>query len=368
MSFDTDVFIVGGGPAGLAAGIAARQKGLRAIVADAARPPIDKACGEGLMPDARAAAARIGIEIPANAGFEFRGIRFAGPRNSVAAAFPEGAGLGVRRTVLHPLLADCASQAGVELSWGIPVTGIGTHTVTLGQTPVRTRWIVGADGGQSLLRRWAGLEGFRRQTRRFGFRRHFRIAPWTDCMEIHWGEGCQFYVTPVSDDEVCLVLMSRSPHLRIEDALPAFPELRHRLGDAAVTTPERGSLAATCRLKTVARGHVALIGDASGTVDAITGDGLCLAFQQAAALASALESGDLDRYAAAHSRLSRRPAFMAGFMLTLDRWPRLRHRALAALSARPDLFANILAMHVGKLSLPAFARTGAQLGWELTIA
>ncbi|MGB8062426.1 MAG: FAD-binding protein, partial [Candidatus Sulfotelmatobacter sp.] len=51
MLTSTDVFVIGGGPAGLAAAIAARKCGLRVIVADAAQPPIDKACGEGLMPD-----------------------------------------------------------------------------------------------------------------------------------------------------------------------------------------------------------------------------------------------------------------------------------------------------------------------------
>ena len=47
-----DALIAGGGPAGLAAAIALRQKGLDVLVADALWPPIDKACGEGLMPDA----------------------------------------------------------------------------------------------------------------------------------------------------------------------------------------------------------------------------------------------------------------------------------------------------------------------------
>jgi flavin-dependent dehydrogenase len=44
---ETDVFIIGGGPAGLAAAIAAREKGCKVAVADCTRPPIDKACGEG---------------------------------------------------------------------------------------------------------------------------------------------------------------------------------------------------------------------------------------------------------------------------------------------------------------------------------
>jgi flavin-dependent dehydrogenase len=46
----TDVFVIGGGPAGLAAAIAARQQGFRVAVADSAQMPIDKR-GEGLMPD-----------------------------------------------------------------------------------------------------------------------------------------------------------------------------------------------------------------------------------------------------------------------------------------------------------------------------
>ena len=130
-------------------------------------------------------------------------------------------------------------------------------------------------------------------------------------------------------------------------------------------TPERGQLASTCRLEAVAKGNVALIGDASGTVDAITGEGLCLAFQQAIALADAFELGDLSCYEAAHRRLSRRPVFMADFMLTMDRWPLLQSRALRALASRPDLFADLLAMHVGKLSVTGFLKTGLHLGWEI---
>src|SRR6267378_2491580 len=45
---DTEILVIGGGPAGLAAAIAARKKGFEVTVADGAKPPIDKACGEGL--------------------------------------------------------------------------------------------------------------------------------------------------------------------------------------------------------------------------------------------------------------------------------------------------------------------------------
>jgi flavin-dependent dehydrogenase len=366
--FDSDVFVLGGGPAGLAAAIAARRRGFSVTLADADRPPIDKACGEGLMPDSLVAAAELGIDIPRTAGFLFRGISFTGPASTAAANFPHGEGLGVRRTVLHSLLVDAATRAGVEMLWGTPVTGIEDHTVQTQSGPRTARWIVGADGGQSMARRWTGLSAVRREASRFGFRIHYRTAPWSDYVEIQWSEGCQFYVTPVAADEVCVVLMSRDPHLRVADALPRFPALSARLQGITAVTPERGAFAATRRLQRVARGHVALIGDASGTIDAITGEGICLAFQQSLALAAALEAGDLRLYAAAHARLSRMPVFMADFMLTMDRSSWIQRRALAALSARPDLFSNLLAAHVGRLNLAQFAATAATLGWEIATA
>src|SRR5579863_10673512 len=84
-----DVFVVGGGPIGLAAAIAARRKGFTVTLADALEPPIDKSCGEGILPDGLAAAARLGIQLPSVDSFSFRGIRFHGEGVSVTANFPD---------------------------------------------------------------------------------------------------------------------------------------------------------------------------------------------------------------------------------------------------------------------------------------
>src|SRR5690242_20182297 len=113
--FDTDVLVAGGGPAGLAAAIAARRKGFRVVVADASHPPIDKSCGEGLMPDALDALEKLGVHLPTDAGRPFRGIRFVDSGRSAEASFLSRSAIAVRRMTLHSILIDHAVQAGVAL-------------------------------------------------------------------------------------------------------------------------------------------------------------------------------------------------------------------------------------------------------------
>jgi flavin-dependent dehydrogenase len=334
----SDIFVIGGGPAGLAAAIAARLKGFDVVVADAAEPPIEKACGEGLMPDSLEALGQLGVALDPEQSFAFRGIRFIGAGGSVAADFPRGAGIAVRRVRLHQHLIDRAQELGVRLLWRTHVRDV---------SDVRARWIIGADGENSRVRQWAGLQAVRHESFRFGFRRHYRVAPWTDFMEIYWANGCQMYVTPVGGEEACVALITRDPHVRLGDAMPRFPELTRMLEGADIVDSERGAVSATRRLKRVYSGRIALIGDASGSVDAITGQGMGLAFRQALALADALVADNLDEYQAAHRRMARRPAFMAQLMLTLDRFPRLRPRVLRTFAAKPVIFERLLAVHVG---------------------
>ena len=342
-----DVFIVGGGPAGLAAGIAARLRGFEVVVADAARPPIDKACGEGLMPDSLPALRRLGITIDPEQSFAFRGIRFHGAGVSVEARFPREHGLAIRRTRLHQTLVDRAREVGVELLWGARVSGFSQDAILVNGHSIGFRWIIGADGQNSRLRRWAGLDSVRHESFRYGFRRHFRVAPWTDHMEIYWGSGCQMYVTPIDQEEACVAVISRDSHLRFDDALRQFPGLNRRLAGAAASTVERGAVTASRRLRRVFKDRTILIGDASGSVDAITGEGLSLSFHQALALADALVENDLEAYQAEHRRLARRPACMAGLMLSLDRFAWLRPAVLRAMAFEPSIFAKLLAVHVG---------------------
>jgi flavin-dependent dehydrogenase len=348
----TDVFVVGGGPAGLAAAIAARRCGLSVTVADRAQGPIDKACGEGLMPDGVAALRQIGVELDREDGLPFRGIRFIDDGLAAEAPFSGSYGVGIRRTRLHRILQGHAESAGAVICWRSRVVAVDSAGVTVDGQTVRCRWVIGADGLHSRVREWAGLQPVWSATRRMGIRQHFRIRPWTDFVEVHWRTGWQAYVTPVGPQEVCIAIIGSEPE-GPPDLSALFPALDERLGGAEAITPLRGAISMSSKMRSAARGRIALIGDASGSVDAVTGDGLSLAFRQAALLGPALAASDLQMYETAHRRVSRMPRLMARVLLLMDRRDGLRRRAISALAAKPYAFERLLAAHVGSLGAAA---------------
>jgi flavin-dependent dehydrogenase len=378
MADATDLLVIGGGPAGLATAIAARLAGMSARVVERSRPPIDKACGEGLMPDAVARLGELGVALAPGEGWRFRGIRYLDGETVAEGVFPRAGGLGVRRLQLHQALARRAAELGVDLCWGVTAHGLapaepapgspaarrpgaaapeasappaakllaaGAYTDRAGLELAAARWVIGADGLRSRVRRWAGLEGPPARRRRFGVRRHFTCRPWSDLVEVYWGPGCEAYVTPVGPDEVGVAMLWSDGKARFDDLLAHFPGLAARLDGAPAASRDRGAGPLLQRPRGVCRGNVALVGDASGYVDAITGEGLAVALHQSAALIEALAAGDLARYAARHRRIGRLPDNMTALLLAVERRPWLRHRMVRALAAEPALFSRLLGIH-----------------------
>lgn len=368
MSRTVDVAVVGGGPAGLAAALAARHAGLDVTVVERRRPPLDKACGEGLMPSALAALARLGVAVPARSA-PFTGIRYRAGGALAEADFPAGqSGRGVRRTELHAALAGAAAAAGVELAWGRAATGLTATGIATDQGELAARWVVGADGLRSRVRAWAGLERTRRAPRRCGVVRHFRRAPWSARVEVTFGAGVEAYVTPLAADEIGVALLWPGDGDGF-DALVARrlpPELGRRLADAPVVGRDRGAGPFRQRVRAAARGRVALLGDAAGYVDALTGEGLALAFQEALALGPALARGDLAGYARAVARIRRAPEAITRLALAAARRPALARRLVAALGRDPELFARLLGVlgaggSLAALGLPRALRFAGHL-------
>ena len=129
-----DLIVAGGGPAGLATALYAHRAGLHAVVCEPRPAPIDKACGEGLMPGAVRALRELGVE---PAGMPFLGIRYLNGSASAEAAFRGGPGLGVRRTALSAALRAAVEDAG------IPVLDRAVETITQDRDSVTAARLTG---------------------------------------------------------------------------------------------------------------------------------------------------------------------------------------------------------------------------------
>lgn len=337
-----DLLVVGGGPAGLATAIEARLAGLETLVIDQRGPAIDAACGEGLMPIGVERLGRLGVEIPDPERAAFRGIRYFDGDLVAEARFREGFGLGIRRTTLHAALRRRAAEVGAELRWGERIKGLAPGGVESGTGRYRARWIAAADGRQSMVRKWSGLEGRTPTPLRYGVRRHYALAPWSEFVEVYWADNAEAYVTPIGPDSVGVAFLSSELPVRFDRLLSRFPALRARLDRAEAISRDRGAGPFGQRPKAVVRDRLALIGDASGSLDPITGEGLSIAFAQAHELIRSLELGRIERYSQAHRRIIRVPRSLTDLLLTLERHVFLRRGMMRAFTSHPSLFAHLV--------------------------
>ncbi|WP_099023582.1 NAD(P)/FAD-dependent oxidoreductase [Mycolicibacterium palauense] len=293
---DVDLLVVGGGPAGLAAALAARARGLSVVVIEPRDSPIDKACGEGLMPGGLRALTALGVD---PAGVPLRGIAYLDGERRAEACFDAGPGRGVRRTTLHAALASRAKELDTE--W-IPqkVTEVVQDPTGVRAAGVRARYLIGADGLHSAVRRAVGIPTVVGTPRRFGVRRHYRIAPWSEFVEVYWSPWGEAYVTPVEPDLVGVAILSRH-----RPDLDWFPGLARRLAGAAHTA-ERGCGPLRQVVSRRVAGRVLLVGDAAGYEDALTGEGVSLAVKQAGVAVCALSAGRPESYEREWRRVTRR--------------------------------------------------------------
>ncbi|MGA0970051.1 MAG: NAD(P)/FAD-dependent oxidoreductase [Ilumatobacteraceae bacterium] len=122
MTERVDIAVIGGGPAGAAAGIAAAQAGLRVVVLEKSEHGRDKICGDGLTPRAVAAMDRLGV--PLDGAHRIGGLRMVAGRQVRELPWPSGGrfpdhGAVWPRRRLDAALIDAAAAAGADVRFGV---------------------------------------------------------------------------------------------------------------------------------------------------------------------------------------------------------------------------------------------------------
>ncbi|GLV83159.1 oxidoreductase [Streptomyces lavendulae subsp. lavendulae] len=341
-----DLLVAGGGPAGLATAIHGALAGLEVVVLEPRPTPIDKACGEGLMPGAVRRFEELGVTVP---GRPFHGIRYVDGVTGCSAEglFGSGPGRGTRRTELQAALARRAAELGVRVV-ARRVDEVRQDGQRVGAGGLTARYLVAADGLHSPVRRALGLAVPAPVGRpaRYGLRRHYPVAPWSDLVEVHWAHDCEAYVTPLGPDRTGVaVLTSRQAPFDVQLA-DRFPELAARLPPPAPGAGVRGAGPLRQRARTRVSGRVLFVGDAAGYVDALTGEGLTLAVAAAGEAVRCVRADRPQEYERAWRELSRAYRVLTSALLWARGRPVLAGRVVPLAARLPRVFTgavNLLA-------------------------
>ena len=286
-----DVAIIGAGPAGSTLAALLAGRGVRVALYDRDAFPRDKLCGEFLSYDALPILDRLGVieELDRAGAPHIDHCRVVGSQRTDRVAFPQPA-RGVSRLFFDDLLLRTAEKRGAIRRDGVTVTTL---------EDISARVIVGAWG------RWGRFDqqlkrGFVRDRshRNFGFKRHYIAHGRNTGIDLYAFKNGYLGVNAVEGGitNICgLVHASRlSGHKGRWDA---FIETIRREGqhlDALYARHEpaqEGYLSSEpviFRARSAVEGGVFMIGDASGVIDPLTGNGMAMAIQSALLVAPML--------------------------------------------------------------------------------
>jgi flavin-dependent dehydrogenase len=250
--------VIGGGPAGTTAAIAARREGATVQLFEKARFPRHKVCGEFLSPDAALIFEKLGL-LPAFLDLKPLAVRTANVvigRSAKRWTLREPA-FGISRFALDAFLAEQACAAGVEIRRETATDLTGPVVIASGRHK-------SARSGQ----------------RHFGFKAHFR-GPVTDSIDLFFDRGMYVGINGIETGEsnVC-GLASQDMLQRFAfqpDALmAAMPALAERLRPLTRTMDWliTGPLVYGGDFESATADDVYTAGDALGFVDPFTGSGM----------------------------------------------------------------------------------------------
>ena len=311
-----DVLVVGGGPAGSAAGFWLAKAGHDVCVLERKAFPRDKTCGDGLTPRAVHQIREMGLE-PAIAARHHRhdGLRAEAHGITLELPWPDhpmfpSYGYVVRRRDLDQMVAEQAVAAGATLRQSTealrPLTRDGLVTGALvkdkatGETrEIHARYVVVADGSLSRFGRALGTARNKSYPQGIAIRGYFESPlsadPWIEsCLDVHDRDGRSLpgygWIFPLGDGTINVGIGLLSTYKGYRDV-----NTTHLMNEWAATAPERWGIDPDAMLAPPTGGRLPMagsvnpkvgpnwliVGDAAGSINPFNGEGIDYAYETA---------------------------------------------------------------------------------------
>ena len=354
-----DVLVIGAGPAGSTAAHRLARAGASVLLADKATFPRDKPCGGGLTMRAvrllpfsvdpvvedRTTRVRFGLDFTRR--FERR--------------LDEPLVLMTQRTRLDAFLVEQAVAAGAEFRDGVRVTGLVSRDdgveATINDRKLAANHALLADGANGTSTRAVGLDDGRDYGVALEANVPYGVVSEHEyrgllCLELANVPGGYGWVFPKGDHINVGVGGWEREGPRLRQHLARFCR-EYGIPETSLENVRGHRLPLIHARARVAKGRVALLGDAAGLVDPLSGDGIYEAFLSAKLATEALLAGDLESYdEELRRRLSSQLSAAWGAKVALDRFPRLTYSVVRT----PFLWNAVVSLIGGDVPSPSAMR------------
>ena len=310
----TDVLVIGGGPAGAAAGYWLAQHGHSVTIVEKKTFPREKTCGDGLTPRAVHQLQEMGLGGELTKYHRYSGLRATGMGHELELEWPShpvypSYGYVVRRRDLDQMVAQNAEKAGATLLQGHEalqplvdrgfVRGATVASKDGTTTDIHARYVVVADGANSRFGRALGTFRTREWPYGTAIRTYWQTPrhadPWIEsALDVKDRNGNPLpgygWIFPVGDGTVNIGvgLLSTFRDFKSVNTTHLLDAYAHQVAERWEIDPEHPEAKATAgripmggSVGPKAGPTYLVVGDAAGSVNPFNGEGIDYAYETA---------------------------------------------------------------------------------------